>query len=170
MTTTSEKISALLGSLANDRGVYVSSGQLEPADGPNDLTKAVAWKVHGLLAKVHEKYLSTEHWYKRAYEHDGLVPVSQIEMSLYQKTSAEAVSLLGELASTRLLLSHYPIMDRAIAESRAAQLVGLLGSEARWWSTRDDVSVDSLTHCTIDCLVVGTDGHHFAALIQVDDD
>jgi len=163
-------LSALLGSLSNDRDVYVSSGPLEPASGPNGLTKAVAEKVHGLLAKVHEKYPSKDYWYERAYRLDGLVPVSQIEMSLYPKTPAEAVSLLGELASTPLLFPEYPIMDRAVAESTAAQLVGLLGSEAHWWSTRDDVSVDSLTCCTIDCLVVGTDGHRFAVLIQVDED
>ncbi|MFI6543293.1 hypothetical protein ACIBO9_08600 [Streptomyces prunicolor] len=170
MTTTSEEWSALLESLSNDLDVYVSSGPLEPAGGPNGLTKAVAEKVHSLLAMVHEKYPDKDTWYERAYERAGLVPVPQIEASLYPKTQAEAVSLLGELASTPLLFPQYPIMDRAVAESTAAQLVGLLGSEAHWWSTRDDFSVDSLTCCSIDCLVVGTDGHRFAALIQVCED
>jgi hypothetical protein len=170
VTTTSEELSALLGSLSNDRNVYVSSGLLGPASGPNGLTKAVAEKVHSLLAKVHEEYPDKDTWYERAYERDGLVPVPQIEASLYPKTQAEAVSLLGELASTPLLFPQYPTMDRTAADSTAAQLVGLLGSEAHWWSTRDEFSVDSLTCCTIDCLVVGTDGHRFAALIQVGED
>ncbi|GAB7103849.1 hypothetical protein JCM4814A_21630 [Streptomyces phaeofaciens JCM 4814] len=66
-----------------------------------------------------------------------------------------------------------PTTRRACVPGVASQ-TGLcghgLGPGARWWSNTDDVSSEGLVGCTLDGLVVGTDGERFAALIQVADD
>ncbi|MFK0026306.1 hypothetical protein [Streptomyces sp. NPDC090798] len=165
MTTPVDELSVLLKSLSSDLRVYVGAGRLRPTGGPGGLTKAVAEEVHALVVELYEGY-----WHRYAYGTDGPASAPQIEMSLYPKSPAEATALLGELASASLLFPEFAFMDSAEAKSIAARVVGLLGPGARWWSNRDDLSVDTVTSCSIDTFVIGSDGDRFALLIQVGDD
>lgn len=165
MTPPVDELSVLLKSLSYDLRVYVSAGRLRPTDRSGGLTKAVAEEVHALVVELYEGY-----WHRYAYDTAGPASAPQIELSLYPKSLAEATALLGELASANLMFPEFIFMDRAEAISIAARVVGLLGPGARWWSNRDDLSVDSVTSCSFDTFVIGSDGDRFALLIQVGDD
>ncbi|MFJ2396255.1 hypothetical protein ACIOTI_26335 [Streptomyces sp. NPDC087843] len=124
-------------SLSYDLRVYVGAGRLRPPDEPGDLTKAVAEQVHALVVELCEGYR-----YRFAHGTAGPVSASQIAVSLYPKSPAEATALLGELASADLMFPGFAFTDRAEAETIAACVVRVLGPRACWWSNRDDLSVD----------------------------
>ncbi|MFF3936097.1 hypothetical protein [Streptomyces phaeofaciens] len=164
MTGPAHEVGALLDALAHEHRVYVRSGRL-PGDTPaRPLTRRIAEEVHALVIGLYE-----DHWHRYTYG-TGPVPVAQIEWSLHPKDPADAVALMARFAAADLLFPEYALMDRADAERIAGRVVGLLGPGARWWSNTDDVSSEGLVGCTLDGLVVGTDGERFAALIQVADD
>ncbi|GCB45605.1 hypothetical protein [Streptomyces sp. NL15-2K] len=159
-----DELSTLVNGLSHELRVYVRAGRLRPTGELGGLTKAVAEEVHALVVELHESY-----WHQYSDEAEP-APASQIEMSLYSMSPAEATALMAELASKDLAFDQFPFTDPAEAEAIAERVVGLLGPEARWWSNWDDGCVDGVTGCTFDGLVVGSDGDRFAVLIQVADD
>ena len=163
MTLPVGELGLALDSLSHEHRVYVRAGRLRRAGGNLSVTRALAEEVHSLVLALYEEF-----WHR--YATSGPVPVEQVELSLYPKDPAEAAALMGRFASTDLLFGDFTFMDRAEAQSIAERVVRLLGPEARWWANTDGLSSEGLVGCTLDGLVVGTDGDRFAALIQVADD
>lgn len=83
---------------------------------------------------------------------------------------SDAVELMTEAASSSLQWPTTLLMDRDVARKTAAEIVTVLGPDATWWANRDDVEMIGLTPLTFDLLVAGTNGRHFALLLQVADD
>lgn len=166
MTHGGDGSAELIGRLADELNVYVSSGRLPgtgPApDGPRGLVPAVAAEVHALVRRLHEEY-----WYRYASDPAS---VGQVEASLEPLDASDAAALMGEVASASLLWPTHAYMDRGEADVVARRVVAALGPGAYWWSNRDDVSVNCVTGATMDTFVTGTDGDRFVVVIQVEDD
>ncbi|MER6556333.1 hypothetical protein ABT300_00975 [Streptomyces sp. NPDC001027] len=163
MTLPADELGPLLDRLSSEHRVYVRAGRLRGVGEAWSVERAVAEEAHSLGVRLYEEY-----WHR--YVTDGPIPAEQIELSLYPKDPAEAVALMSRFASRDLLFSDFTLMDPTEARSIADRVVRLLGPEARWWSNTDGPVSEGLVGCTLDGLVVGTDGVRFAALIQVADD
>ncbi|WP_405949296.1 hypothetical protein OG588_25420 [Streptomyces prunicolor] len=61
-------------------------------------------------------------------------------------------------------------MERTRADAVASNVVALMGPDAEWWSSADGGGGADIAGCTFEGFVIGTDGHHFAILIQVGED
>lgn len=83
---------------------------------------------------------------------------------------SDAVELMAEAASVNLAWSTTLLMDRDVARKTAAEIVAALGPDAMWWANRGDQEQIVLTPLTFDLLVAGTNGTHYALLLQVADD
>ncbi|WP_037680295.1 hypothetical protein [Streptomyces griseus] len=163
MTLPADELGPLLDTRSSEYRVYVRAGRLRRVGETRTVMRAVAEEVHSLVLTLHEEY-------RHRYATDGPTPAEQIELSLYPKDPDEAIALMGRFASRDLLFSEFTFMDPTEAQSIAESIVRLLGPEARWWSNTDGSISEGLVGCTLDGLVVGTNGDRFAALIQVADD
>ena len=159
-------MSVLLKRLAHAQRVYVRSGQLRPtSDGANGVLAAVAAETHILLRQLHLK-----DWQQHASDPDGPVPVEQVEAALEPIAAEDAAAMMGRLASQCLVWPRFAFMERTEADTVVGLVVELLGQDALWWSNGDEHSWSAVSACTFDRLVVGTDRHRFAVLIQVGED
>ncbi|MGW1889556.1 hypothetical protein ACWCP6_04740 [Streptomyces sp. NPDC002004] len=157
----SDELAARLKRLSHRPHVYARTGALRPTDGAAGLKAAVAAEVHTLVRR-----LWRDHWHECA---ESRTTVQQVEGSFMLKDDAQAAVLMADTAS-RSLLWDMPLMDGAEADDLALRVVELLGSAAIWWSNRDGCTFDTVTGCTMDTFVAGTDGERFVVLIQVGED
>ncbi|MFF7249794.1 hypothetical protein ACFZBU_38520 [Embleya sp. NPDC008237] len=81
---------------------------------------------------------------------------------------SDAVELMVE-ASGSLAWTTTLLMARDVARKTAAGIVAVLGPDALWWANPGDLDRIGTTPLTFDLLVAGTNGTHFALLLQVAD-
>ncbi|MFF0291617.1 hypothetical protein [Streptomyces sp. NPDC005262] len=97
--------------------------------------------------------------------------VPEICASLEPVETGEATSFLAQVAAVDLVWESHRHLPLESAERAAERVVSLLGSEASWW-TNHDVECGAVNRLTplFDSLLAGTDGAHFALVLQVADD
>ncbi|MFE2140754.1 hypothetical protein ACFXA3_03180 [Streptomyces sp. NPDC059456] len=81
-----------------------------------------------------------------------------------------AIGLMTALAAEDLVWPGSVLMNREIAHDTVARIVKWFGLGATWWTNRQGRSWDPVTACTFDGVVAGSDGEHFAVLIQMGED
>jgi hypothetical protein len=74
------------------------------------------------------------------------------------------------LAADDLVWGHRVLMNREIAHHTVTRIVKCLGPGATWWTNRQGNAWDPVTACTFDGVVAGSNGEHFAILLQVGED
>jgi len=165
-----DELTVRLQALAHPLRVYVRSGRLPPTNGgassgARGVLAAVAAETHILIGQLHEK-----DWQQHASDTDGPASVERVEEALEPLSAENAAAMMGRLASRDLVWPEFTFMERTEADTVAGQVVELLGPDALWWSNGDEHSWSAVSACTFDRLVVGTDRHRFAVLIQVGED
>ncbi|MGY5130313.1 hypothetical protein [Streptomyces nigrescens] len=160
----SAELGALMATLQRELTVYVRHGRFPADAAPEDVRGGLAVQVHTLVAELHR------YWQRYASGGTGLATVPQIEASLEPVDAAAAVELLTTLSVDDLLWPGFTRGDRGEAHHAATGVVELLGPAAEWWTTRDAYAWNTVTACTCDGVIAGSDGYRFAVLIQVGED
>ena len=162
-----ESLSALgdlLKSLSSRPVISVRYGRLPDEAASGHGLASLASQVHELVAEVHPLW--------ERYVPSGATPpsVSQIEALLEPLSSDAAIEVMTALAADDLVWSHHVLMNREIAHHTVTRIVKSLGSGATWWTNRQGNAWDPVTACTFDGVVAGSNGEHFAILLQVGED
>jgi hypothetical protein len=112
-------------------------------------------------------------WERYATGSEGLASAQQVEEALETLSADQATELMGRFAADCLVWPGAGFMDRSEADAVTRRVVEFLGPEAHWWSNYDselEGAWTSISACTFDGLVAGTDGRRFIVLIQVGED
>ncbi|MFJ8826421.1 hypothetical protein ACIREE_32205 [Streptomyces sp. NPDC102467] len=154
-----DELGLLIGQLSREGGAFVRYGRLPESGGRATLLSRIAVEVHAVAVEAHDVWAPQDSYVQ--------APASlvQVEAGLVAYPPDEAAALMVRFASEDLLWK-VPLMDGPRAHSLTSRVVEVLGPDARWWSNHDDVASDCVTGCTVDGLVAGTDGTHFAVLLQ----
>ncbi|MYS80627.1 hypothetical protein [Embleya scabrispora] len=170
-TEVAHELAEHLAVLSTPNLVFVASGCFAEPDA--DMPELAA-EIGAVIERLMDDHWKDHVWPRpRPGEYSGIRHAVRIAGSLEPLDDrAAAVESMAELAAVDLVWSPAEIMDRDVARDAAARVVTLLGPDATWWTNRvaDDGSVNGVTPCTFDGLIAGTDGTHFAILIQVGED
>lgn len=168
MSDIAGRLERLLAGLTHQYWVHASSGAF--ASPGADMPEFVA-EIAALVDRVVDEDAGRLFApYTPDWPSDVWVHPKTIEHSIFPlETPADAVELMSEVASVNLVWP-VTVMDRDVARETAAEVVAALGTEATWWTNRESGWVNGLTPVTFDLLVAGTNGTHFALLLQVGDD
>lgn len=169
VSDTAGRLERLLASLTHPRHVFASSGTFTTpgADMP-EFADAICAFVERV---VDEEAGDLFAYYTQGRPLRSMGYLQMVDRSIFPlETHDEAVELLAEAASVSLAWSPRTFMNPSVARKTAVEIVAALGPEAIWWSNREETWVNGLTPVTFDLLVAGTNGTHFALLLQAEDD
>ncbi|MER7518293.1 hypothetical protein [Streptomyces sp. NPDC126499] len=157
------ELEAAAAELATPTRVYVSAGRFaEPEAGLPEL----AARIRAVLGVI-----ATDDAWNRFLPGYAPPSVPEIHDALEAVETHATPAFLAELASVDIVWPSHRHLPADVAERAAARLVSLLGPEASWWTNHDTEcgAVNRLTPL-FDSLLAGTDGRHFALLLQIADD
>ncbi|MFC7307087.1 hypothetical protein ACFQVC_23020 [Streptomyces monticola] len=156
-------LQAGMAELSTPLRVYTAARRFtEPDPGLPEL----AARIRGLLAEV----AADEEWRRFL---SGYAPpsVPAVCAALEPVETHEAAAFLAQVAAVDLLWPGHRHLSAEVAAQAAGRVVSLLGPDAAWWTNHDTEcgAVNGLTPL-FDSLLAGTDGRHFALLVQIADD
>jgi hypothetical protein len=169
MTDITTRLERLLVGLTHSRRVFASSGAYAApgADMPEFINEISTF----IERVVDEDGSDLFHYYTRGRPVRSLGYPGVNDLAIFPlEAPSDAVELMVKAASECLAWHTTLLMDQDVARKTAAEIVVALGPDATWWANQNDVEVIGLTPLTFDLLVAGTDGVHFAMLLQVADD
>lgn len=156
-------LGTLLHQLSSAGGTCVRHGSLSAPSDPATWLEHLAPEIHVAVLAEHEA------WARIDTHVQPPTPIPQMRAGLEPLIASAATEHLARFASTSLMWN-VPFMDPDRAHDLASRVVATLGPDARWWSNHDEHASYCLTGCTVDGLVAGTDGTHFALLLRAEID